>query len=316
MHLSTIDLDNIHTTSLRPARTLFGINWEIDVPVFDERSALVPEIDPDYVFDNCITKSVLAGFLYNRRVLLQGLHGTGKSTHIEQVAARLNWPCLRINLDGHITRFDLLGKDVIHLQNDHPLSHYQEGILPWSIRHPVALVLDEYDAARPEVLFVLQRLLEQGGKLTLLDENKILDPHPFFRLFATVNTLGLGDSTGLYFGTHPLNQGQMDRWNIVARTSYLPFEQEINLICAKTPFFQNPEGRETIKSMVAFADLTRQGFQNGDLMLPMSPRGVLSWAQNSIIFGDVKESLAVSFLNRFEDQDKPLLEEYYQRAFG
>ena len=316
MRLSTLDLKNIQKTSPMSARVLFGINWDTEIPVFDEKNDLTPDIDPDYVFDDSVTKSVLAGFLYNRRVLLQGLHGTGKSTHIEQVAARLNWPCLRINLDGHITRFDLLGKDVIHLQNEHPISAFQEGILPWSIRHPVALVLDEYDAARPEVLFVLQRLLEQTGKLTLLDENIVLDPHPYFRLFATTNTLGLGDATGLYFGTHPLNQGQMDRWNIVAHTSYLPFEKEINLVCAKTPFFQNPEGRVTVKSMVAFADLTRQGFQSGDIALPMSPRTVISWAQNSVIFGDIKESLTLSFLNRFEEQDKPLLEEYYQRAFG
>lgn len=316
MRLSTSDLENIQIKTHSSAHTLFGINWDIDLPIFDKRSELTPEIDPDYVFDNSVTKSILAGFLYNRRVLLQGLHGTGKSTHIEQIAARLNWPCLRINLDGHITRFDLLGKDVIHLEKGHPVSRYQEGILPWAIKHPVALVLDEYDAARPEVLFVLQRLLEQTGKLTLLDENKIFDPHPYFRIFATTNTLGLGDSTGLYFGTHPLNQGQLDRWNIVARTSYLPFEKEINLVCAKTPFFQNTDGRTTVKSMVAFADLTRMGFQSGDLALPMSPRTVISWAQNSVIFGDIKESLTLSFLNRFEEQDKPLLEEYYQRAFG
>ncbi len=304
-----------YKTKLHSVRDLFGIDWDVSVPVFEEKNPLVPKIDPFYIFNSEVTKSILAGFLYNLRVLLHGLHGTGKSTHIEQVAARLNWPCLRINLDGHITRSDLLGKDVIRLEKGHPVSCYQLGILPWSLKNPVALILDEYDAARPEVLFVIQRLLEQDGKLILLDENVTLTPHPQFRLFATINTLGLGDTTGLYFGTHPLNQGQLDRWNLIAHLSYFSFEKEMALVKAKVPLLGTPEFKEIVKSMIAFADLTRQGFKNGDLGLPMSPRSVISWGENIDIFKDVKEALTLSFLNRFSEEDQKLLEEYYERAF-
>lgn len=305
-------IDVVHIS----ARKIFEIDWDVLVPVFVAKNPLVPEIDPSYIFNKEATKSILAGFLYNRRVLIQGLHGTGKSTHIEQIAARLNWPCLRINLDGHITRSDLLGKDSIRLENGNPISFYKLGILPWALSHPVSLILDEYDAARAEVLFVIQRLLEQEGKLILLDENKSLTPHENFRLFATVNTLGLGDTTGLYTGTHALNQGQLDRWTIVAHMPYLSFEKERELLKSKVPSLHTPELENTLKSMVAFADLTRQGFKSGDIGLPMSPRTLISWAQNIEIFGDLKEALSLTFLNRFEKEDQHLLEEYYQRAFG
>ncbi|MBS0185631.1 MAG: AAA family ATPase [Proteobacteria bacterium] len=303
------------TTKPQSVKNLFGIDWDITIPVFQEKNLLIPDIDPHYIFNADVTKSIIAGFLYNRRVLLQGLHGTGKSTHIEQVAARLNWPCVRINFDGHIMRSDLLGKDIIRIENGHPVSFYQPGILPWSLKNPIALILDEYDAARPEVLFVLQRLLEQEGKLMLLDENLILTPHRYFRLFATLNTLGLGDSTGLYFGTHPINQGQLDRWNLIAHLSYFSFEKEMELIKAKVPSLNIPEFQDTIKSMIAFADLTRQGFKNGDLSLPMSPRCLISWGENINIFKNVEEALRLSFLNRFSEEDQKLLIEYYDRAF-
>lgn len=315
MLLSHLDFKDYHSKP-QSAKDLFGLNWDISVPVFQGKNPLVPEIDPFYIFNTDATKSILAGFIYNRRVLLQGLHGTGKSTHIEQVAARLNWPCLRVNLDGHLTRSDLLGKDVIRLENGQPLSAYQPGVLSWSLKNPIALILDEYDAARPEVLFVIQRLLEQEGKLILLDENVILTPHPHFRLFGTINTLGSGDPTGLYFGVHSLNQGQLDRWNLVAHLSYFFFEEEMKLLQAKLPFLKKQEFQETLKSMVAFADLTRQGFKNGDLGLPMSPRTLISWGENIEIFKNIKEALVLSFLNRFSEEDQKLLYEYYDRAFN
>lgn len=308
------ELDHAHTISLERAssKDLFQVELDWDVHKFSEKRTLVPDIDPHYAFDVSATKAILLGFTYNQRVLVQGLHGSGKSTHIEQIAARLNWPCLRVNLDGHITRSDLLGKDVIKLQDGKPVSLFQEGILPWAIQRPIALVLDEYDAARPEVLFVLQQVLEQGGSLTLFEENRRITPHPQFRLFATANTVGLGDSTGLYLGTHPLNQGQLDRWTVVAKLSYMEMAREHALIMAKAPGL----AEDIAQGMVAFADLTREGFRAGDLALPMSPRTVLGWAHQTLILKDPKEALSLSFLNRFEADEVSLLHEYYQRAFG
>lgn len=317
MDLQSLSFLKEPSTILLNTKKTFGIDFSIEVTAFQEKHPLVPETDPHYIFEEEATKSLLLGFALNKRVLLQGLHGTGKSTHIEQVAARLNWPCLRINLDGHLTRSDLLGKDVIRLSDGKPYSIFQEGILPFALKHPIALVFDEYDAGRPEVLFVIQRLLEAEGKLTLLDENKILTPHPFFRMFATANTVGMGDTTGLYYGTHPLNQGQLDRWSLIAKLSYLPFEKEKGLVLTKVPFFAKTEEKsQIIHGMVAFADLTRAGFEAGDIALPMSPRSVLAWAQNAEVLGGIKEALKLTYLNRFEKQDQALLEEYYQRAFG
>lgn len=317
MDLNTLTfLKDLSIVSLNPKK-IFNIDLPLEIPSFKEKHPLVPEIDPHYIFDEEATKSLLLGFALNKRILLQGLHGTGKSTHIEQVAARLNWPCLRLNLDGHLTRSDLLGKDAIRLENGKPFSYFQEGILPFALKHPIALVFDEYDAGRPEVLFVIQRLLEAEGKLTLLDENQVLTPHPFFRLFATANTIGMGDTTGLYYGTHPLNQGQLDRWSFIAKLHYLPFETEKELILAKVPFLKKSKAlSQQVHGMVAFADLTRAGFEAGDISLPMSPRSVLTWAQNTEALGDVKIALKLTFLNRFEEQEKKILEEYYQRAFG
>ncbi len=317
MDLSNLSFPKKISTTLIQPKKIFGVDLSTQIFAFQEKHPLVPEIDSHYIFEEEATKSLLLGFSLNKRVLLQGLHGTGKSTHIEQVAARLNWPCVRINLDGHLTRSDLLGKDVIRLSDGKPYSVFQEGILPFSLQHPVALVFDEYDAGRPEVLFIIQRLLEAEGKLTLLDENRILTPHPFFRLFATANTVGMGDTSGLYYGTHPLNQGQLDRWSLIAKLSYLPFEKEKELVLAKVPFFaETKEQAQKVHGMVAFADLTRAGFEAGDIALPMSPRSVLAWAQNTEILGDIKSALKLTYLNRFEKQDQTLLEEYYQRAFG
>lgn len=285
-------------------------NWEI--PAFKERSEFVPEIDESYIFEPETTKAILAGFIHNKRVLVQGFHGTGKSTHIEQIAARLNWPCIRINLDSHISRTDLIGKDVITLKDGKQVTAFQEGLLPWSLQSPVALVFDEYDAGRPDVMFVIQRILESGGKLTLVDQNKVISPNPYFRLFATANTIGLGDTTGLYHGTQQINQGQMDRWNIVASLNYLKPEQEKNIIQAKHAKFD----KDILEQMIQLANLTRQGFMQGDLSTVMSPRTVMSWVDNYQIFGDLKQSFQLSFLNKCDELERAIVSEYYQRCFG
>ena len=297
-------------------RETFGLDIDWKVPGFKDDNSNVPQIDPTYQFDHDTTMAILAGFSHNRRVMIQGYHGTGKSTHIEQVAARLNWPCVRINMDSHVSRIDLLGKDMIVLQEGKQITKFQEGLLPWAIQNPVALVFDEYDAGRPDVMFVIQRILEAEGKLTLLDQNVVIRPHPAFRLFATANTVGLGDTTGLYHGTQQVNQAQMDRWNIVAQLNYLKHEMEIDIIAAKTPEMDNAEGREVIDAMVRMASLTRQGFINGDLSTLMSPRTVLSWAENLKIFGDRELSFRYAFLNKCDEMEWPIINEYYQRCFG
>lgn len=302
------------TVSVREA---FRIDQELSVPAFSQRTDYVPAIDPDYRFDRDTTLAILAGFSHNRRVMVQGYHGTGKSTHIEQVAARLNWPCIRVNLDSHISRIDLIGKDAIVLQDGKQITEFREGILPWALQHPVALVFDEYDAGRPDVMFVIQRILEIEGKLTLLDQNKVIDPNPFFRLFATTNTVGLGDTTGLYHGTQQINQGQMDRWSIVSTLNYLELEAEVDIIKGKVASFaKGAKGERMIGNMVSVADLTRKGFVNGDVSTVMSPRTVLTWAQNSEIFGDVGFAFRVTFLNKCDELERPIIAEYYQRCLG
>ena len=297
-------------------RETFGLDVDWKVPGFKEDNANVPKIDPTYKFDHETTMAILAGFTNNRRVMVQGYHGTGKSTHIEQVAARLNWPCVRINMDSHVSRIDLLGKDMIVLQEGKQITRYQEGLLPWAIQNPVALVFDEYDAGRPDVMFVIQRVLEAEGKLTLLDQNVVIRPHPAFRLFATANTVGLGDTTGLYHGTQQINQAQMDRWNIVAQLNYLEHDAEMEIITAKITSMDNPEGKETIDKMVRMASLTRKGFINGDLSTLMSPRTVLSWAENYEIFGDRDLAFRYAILNKCDEMEWPTIAEYYQRCFG
>ncbi len=298
------------------ARQSFGIDSDMQVPAYSQSSEHVPEIDESYQFDSDTTLAILAGFAHNRRVMVQGYHGTGKSTHIEQVAARLNWPCIRVNLDSHISRIDLIGKDAIVLKDGKQITEYKEGILPFAFRHACALVFDEYDAGRPDVMFVIQRVLEAEGRLTLLDQNRVLKPHPAFRLFSTSNTIGLGDTSGLYHGTQPINQGQMDRWNIVVTLNYMKPEEEINIVLAKCPSFNTEEGRKTIAAMVQMAGLTRQGFVNGDLSTVMSPRTVITWAQNNEIFGNLAISFRLTFLNKCDETERPTLGEYYQRCFG
>jgi cobaltochelatase CobS len=297
-------------------RDTFGLNVDWDIPAFKESTQNVPEIDTTYHFDHDTTMAILAGFAHNRRTMVQGYHGTGKSTHIEQVAARLNWPCVRINLDSHVSRIDLLGKDMIVLREGKQLTEYQEGLLPWAIQNPVALVFDEYDAGRPDVMFVIQRVLESDGRLTLLDQNKVIRPHPAFRLFATANTVGLGDTTGLYHGTQQINQAQMDRWNIVAQLNYLEHDVETDIMLRKVPEMNNAKGKETVSAMVQMADLTRAGFINGDLSTVMSPRTVLSWVENFVIFGDRDLSFRYAFMNKCDELEWPILSEYYQRCFG
>ncbi len=295
---------------------LFGIESDLKVPAFSEPNDYVPDRDDDYRFDRETTLAILAGFAHNRRVMVQGYHGTGKSTHIEQVASRLNWPCVRINLDSHISRIDLVGRDAIVLKDGQQVTEFREGILPWALQHPTALVFDEYDAGRPDVMFVIQRVLEVSGKLTLLDQNRVVRPHPAFRLFATTNTIGLGDTTGLYHGTQQINQGQMDRWNIVTTLNYLPHDEEVNIILAKTKSYNTEEGRKTIAAMVNVADLTRSAFINGDLSTVMSPRTVLTWAENAEIFGDVGFSFRLTFLNKCDELERATVAEIYQRCFG
>lgn len=296
------------------AKEVFGMDTHLEVPAFTVRSEHVPDLDPNYCFNKEVTLSILAGFAYNRRVLIQGYHGTGKSTHIEQVAARLNWPCFRVNLDGHISRIDLVGRDAIVIENGQQVTTFKEGIVPWALRQPMALVFDEYDSARPDVMFVLQRLLETEGRLTLLDTNEVIVPHPGFRLFATANTVGLGDTTGLYYGVQPINQGQMDRWNIVASLNYLSAQEEKNIVLAKVPELKS-KGK-LVEQMVAMADLTREGFKAGDLSIVMSPRTVITWAENYIIFNRIDESFRLTFLNKCDPDEHPILAEYYQRCFG
>ncbi|CAA6605290.1 Aerobic cobaltochelatase subunit CobS [Rhodospirillaceae bacterium LM-1] len=298
-------------------RKVFGIDSDMKAPAFSARTEHVPDLDPAYRFDPETTQAILAGFAFNRRVIIQGYHGTGKSTHIEQVAARLNWPCIRINLDSHVSRIDLVGRDAIVLKDGQQVTEFREGILPWALQHPCALVFDEYDAGRPDVMFVIQRVLEVEGKLTLLDQNKVIRPHPAFRLFATANTIGLGDTTGLYHGTQQINQGQMDRWNIVTTLNYLEHDAEVDIVAAKLPDWSSEEGRKTVSQMVALADLTRQGFIGGDISTVMSPRTVITWAENATIFGgDVNFAFRVTFLNKCDETERPVIAEYYQRAFA
>jgi cobaltochelatase CobS len=297
-------------------RQTFGIDSDLQVPAFSQPTEHVPIYDEAYRFDRDTTLAILAGFAYNRRVMIQGYHGTGKSTHIEQVAARLNWPCIRVNLDSHISRIDLIGKDAIVLREGMQITEYKEGILPWALQHPTALVFDEYDAGRPDVMFVIQRVLEVEGKLTLLDQNKVIRPHPAFRLFSTANTVGLGDTTGLYHGTQQINQGQMDRWNIVATLNYLPHDAEVEIVLAKAPSYDSDDGRKTISAMVALADLTRSGFINGDISTVMSPRTVITWAENAKIFSDIAFAFRVTFLNKCDEIERATVAEYYQRCFG
>ena len=297
-------------------RQTFGIDSDLQVPAFSQSCDYVPDLDEAYRFDRDTTLAILAGFAHNRRVMIQGYHGTGKSTHIEQVAARLNWPCIRINLDSHISRIDLIGKDAIVLRDGMQVTEFREGLLPWALQHPTALVFDEYDAGRPDVMFVIQRVLEVEGKLTLLDQNRVIRPHPAFRLFATTNTVGLGDTTGLYHGTQQINQGQMDRWNIVATLNYLPHDAEMNIVLSKVPAYDTTEGRETISNMVHVADLSRSGFVNGDISTVMSPRTVITWAENAEIFGDIALAFRLTFLNKCDELERPIVAEYYQRCMG
>ena len=294
----------------------FGIDSQMEVDAFSEKNEYVPEIDKNYKFDRDTTLAIISGFAFNKRVLVQGYHGTGKSTHIEQIAARLNWPCIRVNLDSHISRIDLIGKDAIILKDGKQITEFKEGILPWSIQNPVALVFDEYDAGRPDVMFVIQRVLEAEGNFTLLDKNKVIKQNSYFRLFATSNTIGLGDTSGLYHGTQQINQGQMDRWNIVTTLNYLSLEKEMEIIIAKNKNFNNAKGKEKISNMVKVASLTRKGFISGDISTVMSPRTVLHWAENSEIFKDTGYAFRVTFLNKCDDLEKNIIAEYYQRCFG
>jgi cobaltochelatase CobS len=294
----------------------FGIDTEMHVEAFSKKNEFVPKIDQDYKFDRDTTLAILSGFAFNKRVLIQGYHGTGKSTHIEQVAARLNWPCVRVNLDSHVSRIDLIGKDAIVLKDGKQVTEFKEGILPWSIQNPVALVFDEYDAGRPDVMFVIQRILEGEGSFTLLDKNEVITQHDYFRMFATTNTIGLGDTTGLYHGTQQINQGQMDRWNIVTTLNYLPFEKELEIVLTKNKNYNSKEGKEKISNMIKVADLTRKGFVNGDISTVMSPRTVLHWAENTRIFMDQGYAFRLTFLNKCDETEKKIISEYYQRCFG
>jgi len=297
-------------------KKMFGFDSNLTVPAYKKSNDYVPDIDEDYLFNKDTTLAILAGFKHDRRVMVQGYHGTGKSTHIEQIAAKLNWPCIRINLDSHISRIDLVGKDMIVLKDGKQVTEFREGLLPWAIQNPIALVFDEYDAGRPDVMFVIQRILEISGKLTLLDQNRIIRPHPFFRLFATTNTVGLGDTTGLYHGTQQINQGQMDRWSIVSALNYLPHEDELGIVSTKAKSYNNKEGKEIISKMIRVAELTRNSFINGDISTVMSPRTVLTWAQNSEIFDDIGLSFKLTFLNKCDELERQTVAEFYQRCFG
>lgn len=297
-------------------RDLFGIDSDMMVKGYQNTSEYVPPIDTDYLFDRNTTLAILAGFQFNRRVMVQGYHGTGKSTHIEQVAARLNWPLVRINLDSHVSRIDLVGKDAIVVKDGMQITEFRDGMLPWAVQNNVALVFDEYDAGRPDVMFVIQRILEASGRLTLLDQNRVITPHAAFRLFATANTVGLGDTSGLYHGTQQINQGQMDRWSMVVTLNYLPHEKEVGIVLSKAKSYRNEEGEKTISNMVRVADLSRSAFMNGDLSTVMSPRTVITWAENAEIFDDVGFAFRLTFLNKCDDLEKPVVAELYQRVFG
>ena len=294
----------------------FGFDSDMQVEAFSKKSEYVPEIDKNYKFDRDTTLAILSGFAFNKKCLVSGYHGTGKSTHIEQVAARLNWPCIRVNLDSHISRIDLIGKDAIVIKDNKQITEFKEGILPWSIQNPIALVFDEYDAGRPDVMFVIQRVLEAEGNFTLLDKNKVIKPNKYFRLFATSNTVGLGDTTGLYHGTQQINQGQMDRWNIVTTLNYLSFDKEIEIILGKNKNLNNSKGKEKVSNMIKVASLTRKGFMAGDISTVMSPRTVLHWAENAEIFKDIGYAFRVTFLNKCDETEKNIIAEYYQRCFG
>ncbi len=295
---------------------VFGFESAMRVLAFSGADEHVPDVDPDYIFDRDTTLAILAGFARNRRVMITGYHGTGKSTHIEQVAARLNWPCVRINLDSHVSRIDLVGKDAIVLKEGKQVTEFRDGMLPWALQHNVALCFDEYDAGRPDVMFVIQRVLELSGRLTLLDQKRVIKPHPAFRLFATANTVGLGDTSGLYHGTQQINQGQMDRWSIVATLNYLPHDREVDIVQAKSPHYRTKEGRDTINRMVRVADLTRNAFMAGDLSTVMSPRTVITWAENADIFQDIGFAFRLTFLNKCDELERTLVAEFYQRSFG
>ena len=310
----TIDI-NAKPTEEISVREVFGIDTDMIVHGFTDASDRVPDVDSTYKFDPDTTLAILAGFRNNRRVMIQGYHGTGKSTHIEQVASRLNWPCVRVNLDSHISRIDLIGKDAIKLRDGVQVTEFHEGILPWALRNPVAIVFDEYDAGRADVMFVIQRVLEHDGKLTLLDQNEIITPHPCFRLFATANTVGLGDTTGLYHGVQQINQAQMDRWSLVATLNYLSHDAETAIVIAKTPQMNTEAGRKTIGQMVTVADLTRTAFMNGDLSTVMSPRTVINWAENARIFHDVGYAFRLTFLNKCDELERQTVAEFYQRCF-
>ena len=302
--------------TLISVREVFGIDTDMVVPAFSEKSEHVPDFDETYHFDPQTTLAILAGFAHNRRVMIQGYHGTGKSTHIEQVAARLNWPCIRVNLDSHVSRIDLVGKDAIVLRDGQQVTEFREGLLPWALQHPTALVFDEYDAGRPDVMFVIQRVLEVEGKLTLLDQNRVIRPHKGFRLFSTANTVGLGDTTGLYHGTQQINQGQMDRWNIVVTLNYLEAEEEVKIVTSKVTELMGDAGQKLCGQMVALAEMTRHGFMRGELSTVMSPRTVITWAQNAQIFNDIGFAFRLTFLNKCDESERSLVAEYYQRCFG
>lgn len=315
VHNDIIDPSSTADTRVR-VRDTFGFDSDLLIPAFSSGNEYVPPRDETYRFDRDTTLAILAGFAYNRRVMIQGYHGTGKSTHIEQVAARLNWPCIRVNLDSHISRIDLVGKDAIVIRDGLQVTEFREGILPWAFQRPVALVFDEYDAGRPDVMFVIQRVLEAEGRLTLLDQSRVLRAHPWFRLFATANTIGLGDTTGLYHGTQQLNQGQMDRWNIVATLNYLEHDAEVEIVLAKLPDYATEDGRKQLGAMVNLADLTRSGFINGDISTVMSPRTVITWAENALLFKDPGFAFRLTFFNKCDEVERATIAEYYQRCFG
>jgi cobaltochelatase CobS len=309
------DLLNARPDAQVSARS-FGVPSDMRVPAFTSRSEYVPDVDPGYCFDPDTTLAILAGFAHNRRVMVQGFHGTGKSTHVEQVAARLNWPLVRINLDGHVSRIDLVGRDAIVVRDDHQVTEFREGMLPWAIQRSVALLFDEYDAGRPDVMFVIQRVLEASGKLTLLDQNRVISPHPAFRLFATTNTIGLGDTSGLYHGTQQINQGQMDRWSIVTTLNYLPHDAETKIVLSKVKSFNKKNKQGIVSNMVRVADLTRNAFMNGDLSTVMSPRTVITWAENAEIFNNVGFAFRLTFMNKCDELERGQVAEFYQRCFG
>ena len=299
------------------AKEAFDLDIDMEIPAFTKKTEYVPDFDDTYCFDHDTTLAIMVAFAHNRRLLIQGYHGTGKSTHVEQVAARLNWPCIRVNLDSHISRIDLIGKDAIVLKDGKQVTEFRDGILPWALQSPIALVFDEYDAGRPDVMFVIQRVLEVDGKMTLLDQNRVLRPHPAFRLLATANTVGLGDTTGLYHGTQQINQGQLDRWNLVTTLNYLPHNEETSIVLSKCPDYnRDAKGQQTISSMVRVADLSRAGFMAGDISTVMSPRTVITWAENNLIFKDIGTSFRMTFLNKCDELERTTVAEYYQRCFG